>query len=97
MSVTWAGGVITNATLGSGGAPWPNVSHDQVPGGGSQGAGSSVGIVYDSANLVNGWHSAVLFANDGDVTTSGGDCGMATWAFSSTGGAPGPGTLHLIT
>ena len=97
VSVTWAGGVITNATLGSGGAPWPNVSHDQVPGGGSQGAGSSVGIVYDSANLVNGWHSAVLFANDGDVTTSGGDCGMATWAFSSTGGAPGPGTLHLIT
>jgi len=56
-----------------------------------------VGIVYVSANLVNGWHSAVLFANDGDVTTSGGDCGMATWAFSSTGGAPGPGTLHLIT
>jgi hypothetical protein len=97
VSVTWNANVITAATLGAGGSAWPNVSHDTVPGGGSQGAGSSVGIVYDSANLVNGWHSAVLFANDGDVTTSGGDCGMATWAFSSTGGAPGPGSLHLIT
>jgi hypothetical protein len=38
-----------------------------------------------------------VFANDGDVTTSGGDCGLAIWVFGTTGGAPGPGTLHLIT
>ncbi len=98
VQVVWSGGKITGATLGSAAAPpWPTAQSDQVPGGGSQGAGSSVGVIFDSANLVNGWHSVVLFANDGDVTTSGGDCGMATWAFGSTGGLPGPGTLHLIT
>jgi Flp pilus assembly protein TadG len=94
VSVTWNAGAITAATLGGGGSGWPAVQHDNDPG---QPAGSAVGIMYDSASLVNGWHSAVLFANDGDVTTSGGDCGMATWAFGSTGGLPGPGTLHLIT
>jgi Flp pilus assembly protein TadG len=96
VSITWNGGSISTATLGaSGGSPWPNVQHDTPPGGGP--AGGSVGIMFDTANLVNGWHSAVVWANDGDVTTSGGDCGMATWVFGTTGGAPGPGTLHLIT
>jgi hypothetical protein len=96
VSITWTGGSISNATLGaSAGGNWPNVQHDSPPGGGP--AGGSVGVVFDTANLVNGWHSAVLFANDGDVTTSGGDCGLATWVFGTTGGAPGPGTLHLIT
>jgi hypothetical protein len=96
VSVTWNGGSIASATLGAGGGlPWPNVQHDSPPGGGPP--GGSVGIMFDSANLVNGWHAAIVFVNDGDVTTSGGDCGMATWAFVTTGGAPGPGTLHLIT
>jgi Flp pilus assembly protein TadG len=99
VTVVWGGGSITSATLGNvnNAAAWPNSQHDQVPGGGSHGPGSSVAMVYNSANLVNGWHSVVVFANDGDVTTSGGDCGMATWVFGSTGGVPGPGTLHLIT
>jgi len=99
VSVVWSSsGTISSVTLGSTAAsPWPTAQHDQVPGGGSRGAGSSVGIVFNSSSLVNGWHSVVVFANDGDVTTSGGDCGMATWVFGSTGGVPGPGTLHLIT
>ncbi|HZQ59010.1 MAG TPA: pilus assembly protein TadG-related protein [Acidimicrobiales bacterium] len=99
VTVVWSGGSISSATLGNvnNAAAWPNSQHDQVPGGGSRGPGSSVGIMFNSANLVNGWHSVVVFANDGDVTTSGGDCGMATWVFGSTGGVPGPGTLHLIS
>ncbi len=96
VSVTWNGGSISAATLGaSAGSTWPAAQHDSPPGGGP--AGGSVGIVFDTANLNNGWHSAVVFANDGDVTTSGGDCGLAIWVFGTTGGAPGPGTLHLIT
>ncbi len=59
--------------------------------------GESVGVMDNSTGLTPGWHSAVLFANDGDVTAQGGDCGIVAWAFSSTGGVSGPSTLHLIT
>jgi Flp pilus assembly protein TadG len=97
LTIKWTNGsMAVTGGMGTGSAStWPNAQHDH-PTSGSQ-PGGSLGVMYDSAVLQNGWHSAVLFVNDGDRTTSGGDCGLATWAFSSTGGLPGPGTLHLIS
>jgi Flp pilus assembly protein TadG len=92
-------------TIGSGGGvskttssatSWPNNGHDNGVGG-NLGPGQSVGVMYKTpASFINGWHSAVLFANDGDVTTTGGDCSIMAWAFATTGGVNGPGTLHLV-
>jgi hypothetical protein len=77
-------------------ALWPTAGHDTGTDG-SLTAGGSVGVMYKtSASLLNGWHSVILFANDSDVTTQGGDCGIVSWAFASTGGTNAPGTLHLV-
>lgn len=90
------GPAVAKAT--SGAASWPNNGHDTGIGGALLNPGLSVGVMYKtSASLVNGWHSVILFANDGDVTTQGGDCGIVSWAFASTGGTNAPGTLHLVS
>jgi hypothetical protein len=79
-------------------AAWPFNGHDEGINNALLNPGLSEGIMYKtSATLVNGWHSVILFANDGDVTTQGGDCGIVSWAFASTGGTNAPGTLHLVT
>ena len=99
VNITWSNTAITAARMATTATTqnWPAAAHDWPPGMDSGSAGGSVAVVFNTANLTNGWHSAILFANDGDVTTSGGDCGLATWAFGSTGGPPGPGTLHLVS
>jgi Flp pilus assembly protein TadG len=89
-----SGGSVSKTT--SPAADWPNNGHDNGVGG-SLSPGQSVGVMYKTpTSFLNGWHSAVLFANDGDVTTTGGDCSIIAWAFASTGGVNGPGTLHLV-
>ncbi len=97
LTIKWTSNslAVTGGMNSVAAANWPNAQHDQ-PASGSK-PGGSVGVMYDSGVLQNGWHSAILFVNDGDRTTSGGDCGLATWVFSTTGGLPGPGTLHLIS
>ncbi len=78
-------------------AVWPSNGHDTGVNG-TFTAGQTVGVMYKtSSSLINGWHSVILFANDSDITTQGGDCGIVSWAFASTGGTNAPGTLHLVS
>jgi Flp pilus assembly protein TadG len=97
--ITTSGGGTSVSKAGTVGATaWPSAYPNTM--GFNQSSlplGGSVGIMYNSTGLTDGWHSAVLFANDGDVNNQGGDCGIVAWAFSSTGGSSGPGTLHLVS
>jgi Flp pilus assembly protein TadG len=99
FQITISGGRVTTKTPSTTGtvAPWPTGYNTKGPSNGLTYWGQSVAVMYNSTNLTDGWHSAVLFANDGDVTAQGGDCGIVAWAFSSTGGTAGPGTLHLVS
>jgi Flp pilus assembly protein TadG len=93
ITVTSGGGVNKTTSIAT---AWANNGHDTGVNG-SFAPGQSVGVMYKTpASFVNGWHSAVLFANDGDVTTTGGDCSIVAWSLASTGGVNGPGTLHLV-
>lgn len=48
------------------------------------------------SSLSNGWHSAFGYAFDTDQNKAGGDCALAQWAFTSTGGSPGNGSISLV-
>jgi Flp pilus assembly protein TadG len=96
---TYSGASLPATPNPNAGAAWPSFANTKGKGSSQpqgESYGNSVGIMFNSSALTTGWHSAVLFANDGDVTTSGGDCSIVTWAFASQGGPAGAGSLHLI-
>jgi|GEM_PF-4521039 len=48
------------------------------------------------ASMTNGLHTVYLIAYDTDSNKSGGDCGVGTWSFNLSGGAPSSSDVELV-